>query len=246
MSGFAGWIDVVLLVSVGAAGLVFLGISWPIAAKAKRIKRLEDAFPDFLESASNNLRAGMSLEMAIVEVSNVKRGEMGRMLKDLVREMHSKSLSVALYNLGQRSGSVMIRRVLGLIEVALDSESPMADVLDRVSSEIWSIHSLKQERVMRASGSAGMILWIGSVGMGAIIGAVLGGFSTAIAEIPPLTLLILDGFMILGGAMSSVMWGTIIGKHQIGWLRAPLFAALALGSFLGVMEGLARLMDAVM
>ena len=84
--------------------------------KSARIKKIETIFPDFLQLMSSNLRAGMTIDKAILLSSRPEFTPLDEELLKTGRDIAtSRDLERALLDLSRRIGSENIHRTIQLI-----------------------------------------------------------------------------------------------------------------------------------
>ncbi|MDP2925043.1 MAG: type II secretion system F family protein [Nanoarchaeota archaeon] len=106
-------------------------------SKSSRIKRIEDVFPDFLQLMSSNLRAGMTIDRAMLlssrpefyplDIEILKTG------KDIAT---NKDIEIALIGMGQRISSEKINKTLLLIISGIRAGGNLSILLEETSANM--------------------------------------------------------------------------------------------------------------
>ena len=105
--------------------------------ESARIKKIENVFPDFLQLVSGNLRAGITIDKAIL-ISARKEfdpfdKEIMRVGKDITT---GRSTEIALSDMAKRIGSEKIKKTVMLINSGLRSGGNLAILLERTASNM--------------------------------------------------------------------------------------------------------------
>lgn len=99
------------------------------------IKKMESAFPDFIQLMASNLRAGMTIDSALLVSSRKEFApldkEITRLGKDLVT---GKDISIALTEMSKRINSDRIRKTITLINSGIRSGGNLAMLLEQTAS----------------------------------------------------------------------------------------------------------------
>lgn len=105
--------------------------------KSARVKKMEDVFPDFLQLVAGNLRAGITIDKAILISS---RKEFDPLDKEIMRVgkgiTTGKSTEMALSEMSERIGSEKISKTIMLINSGLRSGGNLAILLERTASNM--------------------------------------------------------------------------------------------------------------
>ena len=87
-----------------------------ILKKADRIKKIENVFPDFLQLMSSNLRAGMTIDRALLLGSRPEFSPLDVEILNTGKDITvGKNMSQALSDLSKRIGSPKIEKIILLI-----------------------------------------------------------------------------------------------------------------------------------
>lgn len=176
------------------AGIICLKLIYKVVKKkldeANRITKMEDAFPDFLQLVSSNLRAGMTVDRAIMLSSREEFYPLDQEINSMGKAvLTGKELSIALKEMADRTNSPKIQKTIGLIIRGIHSGGNLAILLEQISANM-------RERVFLEKKAASSVLMyvifiFFAVGVGApvlfglssIMVNVLEGISSALPDI---------------------------------------------------------------
>lgn len=100
-----------------------------------RIKRMEEAFPDFLQLMSSNLRAGLSTDQALLMSARKEFDPLDKEIAKLGKElMTGRDIESAMLDLGERTNSQKIKRTISLIVSGIKSGGNIATLLEETAS----------------------------------------------------------------------------------------------------------------
>ena len=113
----------------------------------KRAGEIENSIPDFLRQLSSMLRVGLSLENALVDMSNHGKGPLYDELRRVVVEIRmGKSLDESFNNMAMRLNSKDLERSFKIILNAHKSGGSLSDIILDVSDDLRAMLVLKRER----------------------------------------------------------------------------------------------------
>ncbi|MDP6647879.1 MAG: type II secretion system F family protein [Candidatus Woesearchaeota archaeon] len=122
----------------------------------RRTKKMEETLPDFLQVVASNLKGGLSFEKALLGAIKprftILANEMAEVSKKV---MTGHDVSIALYELGQKYDSPMLKRSIDLMVGELESGGQIANLIDKIVRRIKETKVLKEE--ISASAVAYMI-----------------------------------------------------------------------------------------
>jgi len=181
------------------------------ARRWKHILEVEMEFPTFVNSMVEGLRNGEALETALFAAATTSAGPIRRLtdrLNDRVTE--GETFGDAIIMLGEESGSKMIQRSVGMLRIALEQGAEMADTLERITKDTWSIYVLQLERRSLAKKEAKLLVMGGVVMAPAILGITFSMFATAGAgdHLMNATAVYLLAFAFL----TAIFYGVVSGK----------------------------------
>lgn len=133
------------------AAFALLAVSGPIAyfawVREKRIREIEERFPDFLRDLNESHGAGLTMAQAIRVAS---RGDYGRLNPEIQRMAHQVSWGVpfadALKMFAERVGTPIVMRAVALINKATRAGGNAKDVLAAAARDAREVKGIQQER----------------------------------------------------------------------------------------------------
>lgn len=186
----------------------------------KRSGEIESSIPDFLRQLSSMLRVGLSLENALVDMSNHGNGPLYDELRRVVVEIRmGKSLDESFNNMAMRLNSKDLERSFKIILNAHKSGGSLSDIILDVSDDLRAMLVLKRERKASVMMSAMFLIIASSFAAPFALGMV-GVYSSfmielgkggSICEVAPLAAeiyLILHSIL-AGFLMALIMYGDI-------------------------------------
>lgn len=186
----------------------------------KRSGEIESSIPDFLRQLSSMLRVGLSLENALVDMSNHGSGPLYDELRRVVVEIRmGKSLDESFNNMAMRLNSKDLERSFKIILNAHKSGGSLSDIILDVSDDLRAMLVLKRERKASVMMSVMFLIIASSFAAPFALGMV-GVYSSfmielgkggAICEVAPLAAeiyLILHSIL-AGFLMALIMYGDI-------------------------------------
>ena len=113
----------------------------------KRAGEIENSIPDFLRQLSSMLKVGLSLENALIDMSNHGKGPLYDELRRVVVEIRmGKSLEESFNNMAMRLNSKDLERSFKIILNAHKSGGSLSDIILDVSDDLRAMLVLKRER----------------------------------------------------------------------------------------------------
>lgn len=147
--------------------------------RLRRVRRIDERFPDFVRDLAEARRAGMTFTKAIMYASKGNYGILTSEIKKISQQISwGSSVEDALSSFAKRVHTKLIRRTISLIIEASRSGGSVADVLDAASRDAREIRLLEVER----RGSMMSYVAVIYVGMGVfllIIAILCGSFIPA-------------------------------------------------------------------
>ncbi len=133
-------------------GAILAGPGIYDSIEQKKIKKIEERFPDFLRDVAEAGRFGMTLAEAIVVASSGKYGA----LTDEIKKMAAKiqwgvPVKEALLSFNERVNTPLINRMIAIIIKANEAGGNVADVLGMVSHAARETQLMKKERAIEMS-----------------------------------------------------------------------------------------------
>ncbi|MFA5856017.1 MAG: type II secretion system F family protein [Candidatus Pacearchaeota archaeon] len=115
-------------------GIIFYSYFSKMLKESDRIKKMESVFPDFLQMMSSNLRAGMTIDRAILLSSRPEFAPLDvEILKTGKFLATSKNIEEAMLEMGNRIGSEKIRKTMLLIVSGIKSGGDLAILLEETA-----------------------------------------------------------------------------------------------------------------
>ena len=113
----------------------------------KRASEIENSIPDFLRQLSSMLKVGLSLENALVDMSDHGKGPLYDELRRVVVEIRmGKSLDESFSNMAIRLNSKDLERSFKIILNAHKSGGSLSEIILDVSDDLRAMQVLKRER----------------------------------------------------------------------------------------------------
>jgi Flp pilus assembly protein TadB len=132
----------------------------------QRVKQIEESLPDFLQLASANISAGMTVDRALWYAVRPKFGILAKEMEDVAKStIAGEDLEKALIKLGARYDSRMLKETINLVVEGISSGGEMAELLNKLSINI------KETQLMRKEISASVTTYAIFIGVAAIIAA---------------------------------------------------------------------------
>jgi len=162
------------------SGLFFLYIYGKKALKkSERLKKIETVFPDFLQLMAGNLRAGMTIDRAMLLGS---REEFGQLNKEIIRAgkdiTTGKEIEIALKDMAERIGSEKINKTIQLIISGIKTGGNVAILLEETATDI------RQREFVEKRAASNVLMYVIFIFVAVAVGApALFGLSTVLVEI---------------------------------------------------------------
>jgi len=134
--------------------------------RLRRIRKIDDRFPDFVRDMAESRRAGMTFTKAIMYSAKGNYGSLTPEIQKIARQISwGSSVDNALSAFAKRVNTKLIRRTVSLIIEASRSGGNVADVLDAASTDARELKLIDAER------RAGMLSYVAViyVGMGVFL-----------------------------------------------------------------------------
>ena len=140
---FLGW----FVVQLFFATLFILMLYFYLDLKIyQRTRKMEEQLPDFLQVLSANLKGGMTFEKALWSAVKPRFNVLGsEMAKASKKVMTGYEISKALTELTEKYDSLMLRRTVDLMISEVESGGNVAQLIDRLVSNLKETKELKDE-----------------------------------------------------------------------------------------------------
>jgi hypothetical protein len=146
--------------------------------RKNRKKKIENQFSNLLYTLSEKLKANVAIEQAIYDCISMRKDELGR---EFVKSFKPNySFEEILEDFAKRMNSQKISNTTRLIISLKKSGVGIADALEKISSEFWSIDLIEKEREEKTSLIAKMIFVNGSIFTPMMLGIIQGIFLTRV------------------------------------------------------------------
>ncbi len=190
------WVIAAVLLAIAVAALVFfmfsgnmaiagmaliiipiLLIGLPIILKERRDTIIEESVPDVFEELATSLRAGATVEQALLDLTRIQHGPLIDELKIALNDMEGGfSFEEALENLIARVDVVLLKRIFKIVIDGRKAGGELADILDAVASDAREMARLQRERRSKT-----LMYVIFIFAAGAVVAPLIFGFVTQIA-----------------------------------------------------------------
>ena len=105
--------------------------------ESAKLKKMENALPDFLQLMSSNLRAGMTIDQALLLSSRKEFAPLDKEILKLGKDIVTgKKIEIALQDMADRINSVKIKKTVTLIISGIKSGGNLAILLEETSRNI--------------------------------------------------------------------------------------------------------------
>lgn len=173
-----------LLVAVVVFALVFIMFFGYLLIRrrlihAADVKKMEDVFPDFIGLMASNLRAGMTIDRALLMSSRKEFAPLDKQIvllgKDIVT---GKEINKALEDMGKRIGSQKIIRTIRLIISGIKSGGNLAVLLEETAQ------NMRERGFVEKRAASNVLMYVIFIFFASAIGGpVLFGLSTILVEV---------------------------------------------------------------
>jgi flagellar protein FlaJ len=218
------WLDFLSFALLSALG----PYGFYIVNRQKRIRRLEERFPDFLRDIAASRRAGLTLTAAVTIAA---RGEYGALTPEIQKMADQLSWNVpfdeALQRFADRVNTPLVQRAVSLIIEASRSGGNVTDVLLAAARDAREIKNLEMERTTTISLYAAIIYITFFVFLA--VAAVL--YGTFVPEI-----LKSSTIAAKGGGFGGLSFGSVsLEDYRVFYFLAALVQGLGNGFVAGIM-----------
>ena len=174
----SNWIKSVVSIIVVLCLIIFGIIARKKLKESNKLRKMETVFPEFLELVSSNLRAGMTIDRALLLSSREEFSpldeEIVRLGKDLVT---GKEVESAFKDMAQRINSDKIRKTLNIIITGIRSGGNLATILQETSA------NMRERAFMEKRAASNVLMYVIFILAAIAIGApILFGLSVVLVE----------------------------------------------------------------
>ncbi len=157
----------VILLMLGSIILVHSSIiAYLVLSADSRARFVEDLLPDALQLMASNLRAGMTIDRALLLAARPEFGQFQEEINRLGKEIATgKEFESALMDLGKRYRSEKLQKTVQLIVSGVASGGSIADLLEQTAGNLRQ-QRLTEQRI-RANVLVYVIFIFSAIGFGA-------------------------------------------------------------------------------
>ena len=191
--------------------------------RIRRVRKIDERFPDFVRDLAESRRAGMTFTKAIMYSARGNYGVLTPEIQKIARQISwGSSVDNALNAFSKRVNTKLIKRTISLIIEASRSGGNVADVLDAASKDARELKLIESER------RAGMMSYVAIIYVGMMVFLLI---------IVVLTKNLLPSMLNQGAVPMNP--GQNMGNPitQAGVTQLFLVAALVQSSFMGLVTG---------
>lgn len=143
------------------------------------IKKMEDSFPDFISLMASNLRAGMTIDKALLMSSRKEFAPLDREISKLGKDiMTGKEIGKSLYEMSVRINSEEIRKTIMLIISGIRSGGNLSILLEQISS------NMRERSFVRKRAASNVLMYVIFIFIAVSMGApILFGLSTILVKV---------------------------------------------------------------
>lgn len=147
--------------------------------KYKRIKKMEEIFPDFLQLMSSNLRAGITIDRSMLLSVREEFDPLDKEIQKAGREIATgKSMELSLLNMAGRIGSEKIRKTILLIISGMRAGGNLATLLEQTGT------NMRENIFVEKKAASNVLMYVIFIFVAVAAGApALFGLSTVLVEI---------------------------------------------------------------
>ncbi len=140
---FGTWYDYIVIAIIVGSGVYGIYEFF----RLRRVRKIDNRFPDFVRDLAESRRAGMTFTKAIMYSSKGNYGVLSSEIKKIAMQISwGSSVENALRAFSKRINTKLITRTISLIIEASRSGGNVADVLDAASKDAREIKLLESER----------------------------------------------------------------------------------------------------
>jgi len=138
------WFKPLIVISLVIMGLQFF---IDFLRENKRQKEIELKFLEFVRALVQTVKSGVSIPKAIQQIANEDYGDLSVHVKKLANQLEwGFPLHAALMNFVSDTNNRVIAKSISIVTESEKSGGNMGEVLEAVSSSVFSIKKIKEER----------------------------------------------------------------------------------------------------
>ncbi len=129
---------------------VDFALGYPYYARDARVSAIEAKFPDVLHHMGTTIKAGGSIEAALRDASKAQYGPITFEIKTMLRELNEgKTFDDALIDMGERTGSRIVKRSATIIVTAKRAGGGLVETLSSIAEDARDAYRIAVERKTR-------------------------------------------------------------------------------------------------
>lgn len=146
---------------------------------AADVRKMEDSFPDFIELMSSNLRAGMTIDKALILSSRKEFAPLDKEILSLGKDIITgREVSRALKDMADRIGSEKIHKTINLIISGIRSGGNLSILLEETAT------NMRERNYVEKRAASNVLMYVIFIFFAVSIGApLLFGLSSVLVEI---------------------------------------------------------------
>lgn len=147
--------------------------------ESAKIKKMEEIFPDFIELMASNLRAGMTIDKALLMSSRKEFSPLDSEILSLGKDiLTGKEITLALNNMSQRIKSNKISKTIDLINSGIKSGGNLSILLEETAV------SMRERLFIEKKAASNVLMYVIFIFFATSIGApILYALSSVLVEI---------------------------------------------------------------
>ena len=170
--------SIIVLVATIGITLTYLSTKKKLIA-SKRIRMMEIVFPDFLQLISSNLKAGITIDRAIIISSRKEFYPLDEQINQFARDIITgKPIEIAMREMSVRINSEKITKTVNLLITGMRSGGNLATLLEQTAA------NLKERQYVEKRAASNILMYIILIFFAVGIGApALFSLSTVLVEV---------------------------------------------------------------
>jgi len=219
---FFTWYDFIIIGIICAAGVYGIYEYF----RLRRVRKIDNRFPDFVRDLAESRRAGMTFTKAIMYASKGNYGVLTEEIKKIAMQISwGSSVENALNAFAKRVNTKLIRRTISLIIEASRSGGNVADVLDAASKDAREIKLLESER------RAGMLSYVAVIYVSMFVFLLI----MVVLSVSLIPNMLNEGAVGLGQTAGNIVSGNAIQQEEVTMIF--FVAGIIQAGFMGLVAG---------
>ncbi len=226
---------IALVVSIIISQAYF--ITKELISTSLKIKKMEEVFPDFIELMASNLRAGMTIDKALLYSSRKEFSPLDEEIINLGKEIITgKEISAALISMAKRTKSEKIFKTISVINSGIRSGGNLAVILDETAI------NMRQRGFIEKRAASNVLMYLififvavaaGAPSLFALSSVLVEILTSILSDIPPLDASITSSlpitFTSINISVNFVIYFSVIFLIAIGTLASLLLGLVYKG-----------------